>query len=260
LIDTTLPVTPTATPLSTNDTTPVITGTANPGPGEILTVTVDGVTYTAGDGNLIDNGDGTWNLSLPSPLAEGIYDVIATITDAAGNSSLDTGVGELTIDTTPSQTPTVESLVTENSTPTLTGTALTDPGDILSVIVDGVTYTAGDGNLVDNGDGTWSLVMPYELTESTFTIQASITDMAGNTSISEAATLVVLPSMIAADFDNDGVPDNIDLDDDNDGIPRRASEIQMAMANRIIRIWIATMTALPTSSRLTVKILTMTSG
>ena len=33
--------------------------------GEILTLTVDGVTYTAGDGALVDNGDGTWDARHP---------------------------------------------------------------------------------------------------------------------------------------------------------------------------------------------------
>ena len=60
-------VTPTVTPLSTNDTTPTITGTATVAAGETLTVTVNSVTYTAGDGNLsYDSLNHTWSLTIPS--------------------------------------------------------------------------------------------------------------------------------------------------------------------------------------------------
>ena len=40
--------------------------------------------YTAGDGNLVDNGDGTWELTIPagSEMVDGTYEVVATVTDA----------------------------------------------------------------------------------------------------------------------------------------------------------------------------------
>ena len=90
LIDTTAPTIPTVIPQVTSNTTPVISGSANAGPGELLTVTVNGVTYTAGDGNLVSNSDGSWELSIPTELVEGTYDVVVTVTDAAGNVSTDT--------------------------------------------------------------------------------------------------------------------------------------------------------------------------
>ena len=89
------------TSLTTNNTTPVIEGTATIASGETLTVEVNGVTYTAGDSNLVDNSDGTWTLSVPVTLIEGLYDVTATITDAAGNAGTDPSSSELLIDTTP---------------------------------------------------------------------------------------------------------------------------------------------------------------
>jgi len=219
LIDTTSPNTPTTTPQTTDNNTPAISGTASPGPGETLTVTVGGVTYTAGDGNLVDNGDGTWTLSLPAPLPDGIYEVIATLTDEAGNSVSDSGNSELIIDTTPPATPTADSLVTQNTTPTITGTAEINPDETLTVIVDNITYTAGDGNLVDNGDGTWVLNFIDEIPVGEYQIQAVVTDAAGNTTVSEIGRLLIQATIPEPDFDADGVPDAIDLDDDNDGIP-----------------------------------------
>ncbi|MEQ9494265.1 MAG: hypothetical protein RJP96_11685, partial [Algiphilus sp.] len=55
---------PTVVSQTTNDTTPTISGTATVGAGETLTVTVDGVTYTAGDGNLTLTGT-SWSLTIP---------------------------------------------------------------------------------------------------------------------------------------------------------------------------------------------------
>ena len=97
-IDLTAPVAPTVTMSLTNAAAPTIEGTVTLGAGETLTVNVDGVTYVAGDGALVDNGDGTWTLTIPadSPIAEGLHDVTATVTDAAGNASVDVTSGELT--------------------------------------------------------------------------------------------------------------------------------------------------------------------
>ncbi|UNY98289.1 Ig-like domain-containing protein [Zhouia spongiae] len=181
-IDTTAPVIPTVNDLVTNDTTPIITGTADS--VDELTVTVNGITYTEGDGNLVDNGDDTWALTVPAgnEIPEGTYDVEATATDAAGNPSNDATTDELTIDLTAPAIPTVNALVTNDTTPTLTGTA--DSVDELTVAVNGLTYTEGDGNLVDNGDNTWALTIPAgnEIPEGTYDVLATATDAAGNPS------------------------------------------------------------------------------
>ena len=182
-IDTMAPTVPTVDPLVTNDNTPTITGTADS--ADDLVVVVDGVTYTEGDGSLTDNGDNTWTLVIPTPLADGTYDVMATTTDAAGNSSSDATTDELTIDTIAPTVPTVDPLVTNDNTPTITGTA--DSADDLVVVVDGVTYTEGDGNLTDDGDNTWTLVIPTPLADGTYDVMATATDAAGNSS-SDATT------------------------------------------------------------------------
>ena len=75
--------------------------------------------YTDGDGHLIDNGDGTWTLTIPmgDALPEGLFDVMVTVTDAAGNSSSESSTNELTIDLTPPPAPGVTSQTTNDSTP-----------------------------------------------------------------------------------------------------------------------------------------------
>ena len=217
--DTTAPATvPTVTALTTNDTTPTISGTATVGAGETLTVEVNSVTYTAGDGNLVDNGDGTWSLTIPAgnALTENTYSVTATVTDAAGNSTSDATSSELVIDTTaPATAPTVTAQTTNDTTPTISGTAAVGAGETLTVTVNGITYTAGDGNLVDNGDGTWSLTIPAgnALTENTYSVTATVTDAAGN-STSDATDGELTIILEGVDTDGDGI---LDEDEDTDG-------------------------------------------
>ena len=128
----------------------------------VLRVEVNGVIYTVGDGHLVNNGDGSWDLTIPAAdaLADNLYQVIATLTDAAGNTSTDPGVDELWVDTSTPSSPGVTSLVTNDVTPLISGTAIVGAGETLSVEVNGVIYTVGDGNLIDNGDGSWDLTIP----------------------------------------------------------------------------------------------------
>ena len=108
-VDTSAPSSPGVTSLVTNDVTPLISGTAIVGAGETLSVEVNGVVYTAGDSHLIDNGDGSWDLTIPAEdaLAEGNYDVVARVVDTALNASTDPSSDELEIDLTAPVAPTV---------------------------------------------------------------------------------------------------------------------------------------------------------
>jgi hypothetical protein len=104
---------PTVTSQNTADTTPTVTGTATLGPAEALTVTLNGVSYTVGDGNLTVEAD-VWSLTVPlsqaltrastGPGFNGSYNVTATVRDTAGNSISDSTSGELTIQDTTSPT------------------------------------------------------------------------------------------------------------------------------------------------------------
>ncbi|WP_173202222.1 Ig-like domain-containing protein, partial [Geobacter sp. SVR] len=175
------PLTPTVDPLHTNDTTPVITGTATVGAGDTLTVQVNNVTYTNGDGNLTYNpATYTWSLTIPDnqALTERIYPVTATVTNISG-SSTDLTNNELIIDLTAPAAPTVVSQATTDTTPTITGTANLATNEYLTVTVNGVTYTEGDGSLTRIGPN-WSLTIPNALADGTYPVIATAHDPAGN--------------------------------------------------------------------------------
>src|SRR6185369_14328188 len=129
-IDSTAPAGPvTVNSQTTADTTPTISGTATLAAGESLFVTVNGVTYEVGDGNLGLSGS-NWTLVIPASDAltpasvlggfSGVYDVVATARDTAGNTRTDSTSAELTvqdttaplIDLAPSDAATVNRTVT----------------------------------------------------------------------------------------------------------------------------------------------------
>ena len=171
-IDTIAPVI-TVDTLVTNDNTPALIGTVDD-PASVISVTIGGNTYSA-----TNNGDGTWTLAddIISPaLSDGTYDVAVTATDSASNVGTDSTTNELTIDTI-APVVTVDPLLTNDSTPALTGT-VDDPASVISVTVDGNTYGA-----TNNGDGTWTLadnIISPALADGTYDVTVTATDAASN--------------------------------------------------------------------------------
>jgi hypothetical protein len=184
VIDTTEP-TVTVDTLTSNDTTPQLTGTIDEPTATVL-VTVNGTTYSA-----TNNGDGTWTLpgdTLQSPLAEGTYDIVVVATDAAGNEGSVSIPDALVVDTT-SPVVTVDSLNSSDRTPRLTGT-VNDPTASIEVTINGVTYSA-----TNNGDGTWALpnnAITDPLPDGTYDVVVTATDPGsnvGNVTLPQALTI-----------------------------------------------------------------------
>ncbi len=148
---------PTVAALSSQSLTPVLTGAAALGAGETMTVTVGGATYD------VVPVAGAWSLDLATAVpASGTltlalnqrYEVVATVTDLAGNVASDTTAGELLLGTLP-VTPDPEPPVTPPVTPPTPG--VPDNDGVPNAVEDltpgipgpGGTTTTGDGN----GDG-----------------------------------------------------------------------------------------------------------
>ena len=78
--------------LETLSTTPLLSGTVSEATAQV-SVSIGATTKSA-----VNNGNGTWSLQWSDTLAAGAsYDVVATATDAAGNSGTDTTTDELSI-------------------------------------------------------------------------------------------------------------------------------------------------------------------
>ena len=153
---------------STNDTTPLVTGTTDEPAGRTVHVAVGGQALTA---PVVAGG--SWAVSAVT-LSAGDHPLTATITDPSGNVATASQV--LTVDVT---APVVavaggSSSATNDTTPTISGTTTEPGGPAVTVVVAGQTLSATAAG------GVWSVQGP-SLTETSHLVVASVTDSAGNT-------------------------------------------------------------------------------
>lgn len=152
---------------STNDTTPLISGTTDEPGTPLVTVAVASQVLTA------RAADGVWSMSAGT-LAPGAHTVDASVTDPSGN--IGTATQELTVDAGAPGITIAGGATTDtnDTTPTIRGTT-DEPGTPL------VTVTVGGQTLTGTAaDGAWS-VDATSLTEASHLVQASVEDAAGNT-------------------------------------------------------------------------------
>jgi Ca2+-binding RTX toxin-like protein len=172
---------------STDDTTPTfaisLTGTNAVagdtvrlfnGSTEIVTRTLTGNDITAG------------NVSItPTALAQGNYAITTSITDVAGNQSAASTARTFTLDTTAPTVPVINGFSNvSGNTLTLAGTA--EAGSAVAIRNGNTTL----GTVVAGNNGSWSFDTT-SLTNGTFNITASATDLAGNTSPLSAASNII---------------------------------------------------------------------
>ena len=124
-VDTARPAAPTVDTQTTTSSAPTVTGTAALAGAETLTITVGAATYA-----VTPDSAGKWSLDLSSampthgalvPLSPGgTYQVTATVTDAAGNSSSDLTSNELMVVNAPTEIVSILSMTKD------TGVSATD--------------------------------------------------------------------------------------------------------------------------------------
>ncbi|EML2066101.1 BapA prefix-like domain-containing protein [Enterobacter asburiae] len=179
---------------STNDTTPTLNGTAEP--GSTVTIRQDGVDVTT----IVIDSSGTWTYTPTTPLVNGTYTFTAVTTDGAGNTSQPSSGFTLTVDTTPPAAATIATVTddvggvqgtlssgdtTDDTQPLLQGTA---PADTVITVYDGATLL---GTATLDGSGGWSFTPVSPLTDGPHSLTVHATDAAGNTTISSPFVLTV---------------------------------------------------------------------
>ncbi|WP_153012390.1 Ig-like domain-containing protein, partial [Type-E symbiont of Plautia stali] len=175
---------------STNDSTPVLSGTAEG--GSIVTV-YDGTTVL---GSTTAAAGGAWSFTPPTALANGSHPLSVTVKDAAGNVSPASGTYTVIVDTV---APTNTTLVitndntgvvvpaggsTNDTTPTLSGVA--EAGSRVSIFDNGTLL----GTAVAGSNGVWTFTTAA-LNPGSHPLTATVTDAAGNVSGSTAATVII---------------------------------------------------------------------
>ncbi|MDL2192390.1 retention module-containing protein, partial [Cobetia sp. LC6] len=179
-IDASAPALTVDAPALTSDTTPTIVGTTDADDGSTVTLVI-----TDSDGNeqtvtaTVENG--TYSVDAETPLSEGEYSVEASVSDPAGNTATSNDVGEIDA-SAPALTVDAPAL-TSDTTPTIVGTTDADDGSTVTLVI-----TDSDGNeqtvtaTVENG--TYSVDAETPLSEGEYSVEASVTDPAGNTATS----------------------------------------------------------------------------
>lgn len=182
---------------ATNDTTLTLTGTAEA--NSTVTIYNNGTTVL---GTATTNSSGEWSLTTSTLTNGTTYSLTAKATDVAGNESLSSSAFGVTVDTTAPAAPTVSSLTATSLRPTLTGTATLSSDEVLTVSVNGVSYS------VSAPGGNWSLDLATAtpiggggliagLADGTYSVTATVTDAAGN-STSDATSNELTVEALAA--------------------------------------------------------------
>ncbi|MFJ7313544.1 Ig-like domain-containing protein [Pseudomonas sp. NPDC098747] len=171
---------------STNDTQPEVTGTA----AHPSTVTLYANGVAVGTANTID-ASGRWSIIPNPPLPEGLTNLTATATNAAGNESAPTGEYPINVDTTPPAAadasvlednvgpitdPITSGDTTDDNTPTFSGTA--EPNTTLIIYDNGVEI----GRVPVDGSGNWNFTPAPPLTDGAHSFSTEVVDNAGNRS------------------------------------------------------------------------------
>ena len=166
--------------ITTNDQTPILTGTVILNAGEELSILVDGVEYTESSLNLSISGN-SWTLEITSTLQISTYEITAIITNSDGYTLIDSSQQELEI-TLPDTTPPVITL-TGSSTVTLeVGSSYTDLG----------------ATALDNYDGDITTEIVTDQTQvdittlGNYTVTYNVDDSSGNSAVQVTRTVQVV--------------------------------------------------------------------
>lgn len=174
-------VTP-ASAAQTNDTTPTISGTGEPG----ATVTVEEASTTLCAAVVAP--DGTWTCVPASPLGNGPHTISVVQTDAAGNSGTPV-TRSFTVDAIAPAAPTIDTPLNGSSigsaTPLISGTG--EPGATVQVREGAAVLCA---SVVVDPSGQWSCTSPT-LSAGSHTLSADQVDAAGNTSLPASTQFTV---------------------------------------------------------------------
>ncbi len=208
---------PTVNALTTNDTTPSLSGSWTNLGTDTLTVTVNGTTYTSGTGLAIAGN--SWSLTT-NALTAGTYNVAATST-RGGSSATDATAGELIVDTTAPAVAITSAALTADTTPVLSGTTDLPAGALLTVTVDpdndNTTNNAFTYTVIVGAGGSWSVDTGSALPTSgsfpasglagTVGVRVSGTDTAGNTTTATQTLIVDNVPPVIAITSNSKTPD-----------------------------------------------------
>ncbi|WP_156130672.1 retention module-containing protein, partial [Aeromonas enteropelogenes] len=176
--DLTAPSISVVAPDNSKDTTPTITGTTDAVPGSTITLIVTDANGKQQTLTATVRPDGSFSVDVVDLLPEGGYDVTASVTDPAGNTSTATDNGSVDV-TAPVIT--VEAPDnTNDTTPSITGTTDVAPGSTITLVVTDANGQQQTLTTSVQPDGSYRTDVISPLPEGGYNVTASVTDPAGN--------------------------------------------------------------------------------
>uniref|UniRef100_UPI0013005ABC Ig-like domain-containing protein n=1 Tax=Rahnella sp. AN3-3W3 TaxID=1610578 RepID=UPI0013005ABC len=175
--------------------------TQNVEAGQTVTVNFAGHTYTA---TVQDNG--SWSVKVPAgdmtSLKDGDVTATASVTNVAGNSAsaantaeVDASAPAITINTIAGDN--VLNSAEAGADVVLSGTSTAEAGQVVTITLNGNEYTATVGT-----DGSWSTSVPAAdasaLTDGTYAVNATVKDVAGNSSSVSGSVLVDITAPVVS--------------------------------------------------------------
>ena len=175
-----------------------VSGTSDAPDGTTITVEIVRADGTVDISNATTVNSGTWSFTAPAPSLTALqdgenYDVRASVSDAAGNTTTANGAFQtdftaptVTINALPVGS--VLDIAERGNDLNITGATSAEDGQTVTVTLDGRDYT------VNASSGGWSVTIPNSdlagLADSTnFTISAAVSDSAGNSALPATTTL-----------------------------------------------------------------------
>ncbi|EKS9617118.1 BapA prefix-like domain-containing protein [Salmonella enterica] len=180
---------------STNETRPTLSGTGEAG----STISIYNGSTLVGTAQVQANG--SWSFTPSTSLGAGIWNLTATATDAAGNTSAASEIRSFTIDTTPPAAPVIDTVY--DGTGPITGNL--SPGQITDEarpVISGTREANTTLSLYDNGtllaeipadnSSSWRYAPDTSLATGNHIITVIAVDAAGNASpVSDSVNFVV---------------------------------------------------------------------
>ncbi|HEY2452837.1 MAG TPA: Ig-like domain-containing protein [Scandinavium sp.] len=202
---------------STDDDTPTFNGTGEPGDTVIITDNGEPI------GEVIVDENGDWTFTPETGLEDGEHEISVIIQDPAGNQSEPSDPWVVIVDTTAPDAPVIGSITddvgaiqgplnngdsTDDTRPTLNGTA--EAGSVVAIYDNGQKI----GETTADEDGNWSFTPDTDLSEGEHSLTVTATDAVGNTSApSDVWELVIdttAPAQPGIDGEGPGISGVID--------------------------------------------------
>ncbi|EGR1311380.1 Ig-like domain-containing protein, partial [Vibrio cholerae] len=207
-VDVSAPTLSVDAPGNTSDTTPTITGKTDAAEGSTVTIVVTDAKGVEQTLSATVDKDGNYSVDVTTPLAEGSYKADASVTDKAGNTVIATDNGSVDV-----TAPTLSVDAPDNTsdtTPTITGKTDAAEGSTVTIVVTDAKGVEQTLSATVDKDGNYSVDVTTPLAEGSYKVDASVTDLAGNTGTAtdNGSVDVTAPtlSVDAPDNTNDTTP------------------------------------------------------